>query len=182
MASVDSDEKLVREYQAGHSEGFDALVERYGRYAYRVCYRILGDHHDAEDASQEAFVRAFRGLRKLRGESRFKGWLTRIVVNVCISRLERSRPRGAGLDSADPAAPAQAPPIELTEIQQEVKAAVESLPAKQRSVFVLRTYEECSFEQIAEVLSISREAARMDLSLARKKLREALGHLLVETR
>ena len=147
-----------------------------------MCYRILGDHHDAEDASQEAFVRAFGGLRRLRGESRFKGWLTRIVVNVCISRLDRSRPRGASLDGADPAAPAEVPPIKLTETQEQVKAAVESLPAKQRSVFVLRTYEEWSFEQIAEVLGISCEAARMDLSLARKKLREALGHLLVETR
>lgn len=176
-----TDEELVTEHLAGSADAFEALVERYRAYAYRICWRMLGDHHGAEDASQEAFVRAFAALSGFRSDALFKTWFTRIVANGCINRRRAMKraPRLAG-DVPEPAARPEAPAVELTELQQKIQAAIEDLPEKQRLALILRVQENLEFEAIAEALEISPAAARVNLSLARKSLRETLAPHLVE--
>lgn len=182
MAAMTTDEDLVRAHQRGAEEAFEELVDRYQKFAYRLSYRMLGGHHDAEDVSQEAFVKAHRGLAEFRGDASFRTWFTRILVNVCINRRRSSRRIPRPVESVLDAPAADAPPaVEMTELQTRLDAAIRALPEKQRLTLILRTQENYEFDQIAGVLGITPVAARMNLSLARKQIREQLS-ADVETR
>src|SRR5262245_5120408 len=101
MASVDvsfdglEERALVEACLAGHREAFDVIVERHRRPVYQLCYRFVGNHEDASDLAQDVFVRAYRGLRRFRGQSSLATWLYRIGVNVCLNRVStRALPTG----------------------------------------------------------------------------------------
>ena len=85
MTRQTSDDELIRRHLAGDGDAFDALARRHSRYAYGLCYRMLGDHHAAEDASQEAFLKAAEALGGFRGEVPLRSWFRRILVNVCLN-------------------------------------------------------------------------------------------------
>ncbi|MBI2933839.1 MAG: sigma-70 family RNA polymerase sigma factor [Planctomycetes bacterium] len=174
-----TDEELVDEHRAGRADAFDRLVERYRAPAYRFCYRMLGNHHEAEDASQEAFVRTFTGLARFRREAPFRSWLFHILANVCLTwrRSMRDKP---GAFATDPPAERQPAPIELDEFQKQLQAAIQRLPDKQRLTLILRVDENCGFEEIARILDITPLAARVNLSLARRNLRETMPPHLLE--
>ena len=140
---------------------------------------MLGDHWSAEDALQQALLKAYAGLDDLKDRSKFRPWLTRILVNICLNH-RRSLRRHVSLGETDPPADPHLPAIELTELQEQVRAAVQLLPPKQRMALVLRTYEGCSFERIAELMGTTPDAARMNAALARRKLRELLGPTMGE--
>jgi len=179
MSEPGGDQELVRRHVSGDEAAFAALVARHRRYAYGLCYRILGNHHDAEDASQEAFLRAARGLADFRGTATFKSWLTRILINACINRQRSERRRSAASLSAESSErEAGSGGVELTELQAAVQAAIGRLPEKQRAALVLRVYEELSFGEIGELLEVTPEAARANVCLARKRLRELLSPLV----
>ena len=83
------DAALVAACVSGRREAFDVIVERHRRTVYQVCYRFVSNHEDASDLSQEAFVRAWRGLKNFKGQSALSTWLYRIAVNVCLNTRER---------------------------------------------------------------------------------------------
>src|SRR5512132_4417663 len=83
---------LVEAALAGQAGAFDLIVERHRRAVYQLCYRFVGNHEDASDLSQDVFLRAFRGLRRFRGQSSIATWLYRIGVNVCLNRLNAKTP------------------------------------------------------------------------------------------
>jgi RNA polymerase sigma-70 factor (ECF subfamily) len=153
-----SDEELVAAVQAGDSSAFDVLVRRWDRKIQGAAYRVLGSDDEARDVSQEAFLKAYRGLPAFKGEARFSSWLYQIALNLCRDRLRRRKGREfVSLDDVAPAmhgGPNVADVVESRDLARRVASAVEDLSAEQREVIVLKEYEGLTFPEIAEVLGI----------------------------
>jgi RNA polymerase sigma-70 factor (ECF subfamily) len=172
------DSALVDASLAGNREAFDVLVRRHQRHVYRLCYRFAGNHEDASDLAQDAFIRAYRGLRGFKGTSAFSTWLYRIAVNVCLNHVE-SRParRVVGVEALDgPDTRIERPDVALLrgERAAEVRAAIADLPGKQRAAVILRVYHELPHEAIAEILGSSVGAVKANFFYALANLRKAL--------
>jgi RNA polymerase sigma-70 factor (ECF subfamily) len=175
-----SEEELVRRAQAGEAEAFASLVAEHQRFVYNLALRALGNPHDAEDAAQEAFVRAWVALPGFRRKAQFRTWLYRIVTNLCYNKLPRLRRELAALGEreaselpragdADPAAP-----IEAEEQRAFLHRQIESLPEGYRLLIALRYQDELSYEEIAQVTSLPLGTVKTGLHRARARLREAL--------
>ena len=172
------DRALVAACLAGRIEGFDLVVERHKRSVYHLCFRFVGRHEDAADLSQEVFLRAYRGLKRFRGDASLSTWLYRIGVNVCLNRVSARQPLQASLDdvphlagvSSDPAAG-------LIRAQQaaRVRAAVARLPRKQRATLILRVYHDLSHQEIATALGTSVGAAKANFFHALGNLKKLLA-------
>jgi RNA polymerase sigma-70 factor, ECF subfamily len=156
---VRSDEDLVAAVRAGDSSAFDVLVRRWDRKIQGAAYRVLGSDDEARDVSQEAFLKAYRGLPGFKGEARFSSWLYQIALNLCRDRLRRRKGRelvsiedvtAVVVDSG----PSAADIVESRDRARRVAAAVEALSADQREVIVLKEYEGLTFPEIGEVLGI----------------------------
>jgi RNA polymerase sigma-70 factor (ECF subfamily) len=177
-AWADADDRtLVEVSLAGERGAFDVIVERHRRQVYQLCYRYVGNHEDAADLAQDAFIRAFKGLRGFKGESSLSTWLYRIAVNVCLNRLALKTPRSEPLDPADRVdAAAERPDVALMrgERAAEVRAAIRQLPPKQRATLILRVYHELPHEEIAGILGSSVGAAKANLFHALANLKKLL--------
>jgi RNA polymerase sigma-70 factor (ECF subfamily) len=171
------DRQLVEECLAGRREAFDVIVERHRRSVYQLCYRFVGNHEDASDLSQDAFVRAYRGLDRFRAQSAFSTWLYRIAVNVCLNRVSVKRPVMEPLD-ARPLLDdhAKNPAVELLKGERaaQVRDAIARLPRKQRATVILRVYQELSHDEIARVLGSSVGAVKANFFHAVANLKRLL--------
>ncbi|MHB8670653.1 MAG: RNA polymerase sigma factor [Acidimicrobiales bacterium] len=176
---VDQD-ALVTAARAGDRDAFEELVRATYADTYTLAYRLTGDEEDARDVTQEAYLRAFRGLRRFRGDSQFTTWLYRITANCAATSLgRRARHRHDELTEdlglvevrpeSDPESMADA---EL--LRNRVGAALAELPPRLRAVVVLRDVYDLSHEAIADELGITEAAAKVRLHRARRKLRERL--------
>jgi RNA polymerase sigma-70 factor (ECF subfamily) len=176
-----SDEEVVRRVLAGDTSLFEILMRRYNQRLFRVTRGILADDAEAEDVTQEAYVRAFRELAKFRGEASFSTWLTRIACHEALARSQKRRrlvPIG-GIDGGGPPDPPSqdfGPDRELEnrELQAVLREAVEVLPDPLRAVFCLREIEGLSTEETADVLGLTVENARVLLHRAKRSLRQTL--------
>lgn len=171
----------VEAAQAGDREAFDELVRQTYDDTFSLALRLTGNCADAEDVAQDTYLRAFRGLARFRGDSSFGTWLYRITSN-CASSLVSRRPR-AGVHEVldddtvivderpdhDPSAR-----MEAADLRERLVEAVGQLPAKLRSVIVLRDIYDLSHEAIARQLGITETAAKVRLHRAREKLRSQL--------
>src|SRR5689334_18190072 len=184
-ASPLSDEELVALSQAGDFDSFNQLVARWERPIYALAYRTLGREEDARDVVQEAFLRAFRGLKGFKGEAKFSSWLYRITLNLCRDWIRRERrapivqvPEGTDpIDLAD----TQAAPTESVEelvSRREMSAAVAramaELPEEQRTAILLKEYHGLTFQEIADTLhcplSTVKTRLYQGLSVLRRRL------------
>ena len=183
----DGDRELIERVKKGESSAFRELVERYKRQAYYVAFDFMGSHEDAEDISQEAFIKVYQSIRSFRGEAQFSTWLHRIVVNLCISEKRKKSSKdmeyyGDTLpeemhhahDSDSPDHPESA--LQSTKIQQHIQEALDRLPAKQRTVFVLRFYQDMPLKEIGRVLKLSEGTVKSHLFRTLRKLREYLKY------
>src|SRR5262249_41414221 len=93
-----TDAELVDAALAGGRAAFDAIAERHPRHVYELCYRFVGNHEDASDLAQDVFVRAYRGLKRFRGQASLGTWLYRIGVNVCLNRLGAKAPKAEAIE------------------------------------------------------------------------------------
>jgi RNA polymerase sigma-70 factor (ECF subfamily) len=181
-AAVISDEEVVARVRAGEIELFELLLRRYNQRVYRTARAVLRNDAEAEDVTQEAWVRAFSHLDQFEHRARFSTWLTRIALHEAWSRARRSRrfedPPVTAAEGAEPAIPSSPsnPESETAgrEIRSHVEAAVESLPEGYRVVFVLREIEELSTAETAEALDLSEDVVKTRLHRARAMLRRAL--------
>ncbi len=154
--------------------------------AYTLAYRLTGDEEDARDVVQEAYLRAYRGLKRFRGEAQFTTWLYRITANCASSALgKRARHRHDVLEDDDDVVDVSgrvdpAEQADRGEVRDRVKQALAELPPRLRSVVVLRDVYDLSHEAIAAELGISESAAKVRLHRARRKLRELLYPLAGE--
>lgn len=151
--------------RSGETWALEQFFNRYQSQVYSLCYRLLGRAEDAQDATQSAFIKAFRSLPRFRGDSGVKTWLYRIAVNEAMS-LVRSRRNTAGLSDE----PGPAPEPALVE-RLAVEQALTRITPDHRAVLVLRFWEGLSYEEIAGVLQISLSAAKMRLHRARDEFR-----------
>jgi RNA polymerase sigma-70 factor, ECF subfamily len=171
-ATTDAD--LVSKAQAGRLDAFEELVRRHRLATYRVALRMLGDEHDAEDATQDAFVQAWRNLARFRADAAFSTWMYRIVTNRCLN-LIRARRRTEPLPH-DRQAPASEPDriAEGRWQVEDLKRAIARLTPEQRAPLVLRELEGCSYGEIAEALELSIPAVKSRLHRARLELLSAM--------
>jgi RNA polymerase sigma-70 factor (ECF subfamily) len=172
--------ELVERARAGDAGAFEALVLAHQRFVYNLAWRALGSPQDAEDAAQEAFVRAWLALPNFRGQAQFRTWLYRIVTNVCVNRLPRLRRDLAALgDEAAgdlPDAPAADPAAahEAAEARARLHRHIDALPETYRMLILLRYQEALAYEEIAGVLSVPLGTVKAGLFRAHARLRAAL--------
>jgi RNA polymerase sigma-70 factor (ECF subfamily) len=173
VALTDAD--LVSRAQAGQLDAFEQLVRKHRLATYRVALRMLGDESDAEDATQDAFVQAWRNLGGFRADAAFPTWMYRIVTNRCLNML-RARRRTEPLPD-DREAPASRPDriAEARWQVEDLKLAILRLTPEQRAPLVLRELQGCSYEEIAEALDVSISAVKSRLHRARLELLSAMG-------
>jgi RNA polymerase sigma-70 factor (ECF subfamily) len=171
---------LVTAAKAGDRQAFDDLVRATYAGTYTLAYRLTGNEEDARDVVQDAYLRAYKGLKRFREEAQFTTWLYRITAN-CASTTLRKRSRTSHDDIDDEVELAderrEHDPVERAELSLErdrVSAAVASLPPRLRAVVVLRDVYDLPHEAIAAELGITEAAAKVRLHRARKKLRERL--------
>ncbi len=173
VALTDAD--LVSRAQAGQLDAFEELVRRHRLASYRVALRMLGDESDAEDATQDAFVQAWRNLGGFRSDAAFSTWMYRIVTNRCLNLL-RARRRTEPLSERHEAPTARPDRIAEARWQvEDLKLAIGRLTPEQRGPLVLRELEGCSYEEIAEALDVSISAVKSRLHRARLELLAAMG-------
>jgi RNA polymerase sigma-70 factor (ECF subfamily) len=167
------DVELVALAREGSRPALEALVRRYQKPVYHVCYRYVRDRDAAADLTQRAFIRAVESLSEIRTPGLFGGWLFRIGVNLSLNHL-RDGARFVHGDAAIPedrSVPAIEGALELAEESQALQAAVARLPRRQRMIVELRVYRELSFREIARELDTSANAAKVSYHHAVKKLR-----------
>jgi RNA polymerase sigma-70 factor (ECF subfamily) len=187
-----SDAGLVEECRNGEGSAFDELVRRYKDRVYNVAYRLLGHREDALDVSQEVFVRAYGAIKEFRGEARLSTWLHSIACNLARNRLRdgsrKGRDRGISLEALDVAAPDVARAASATydtprdaaerrEMDELLQRCLNELPEHCRTVFVLRTFDNLSYEEIAETVGCPAGTVKSRLNQARRLLRERLHAL-----
>lgn len=171
-----SDRHLARLASGGNGEAFDLLLERHHSLIYRLCWGLLGDRSDADDATQETFVRAYQSLGKYDATRAFTPWLRGIAANVCLQSLRRRSRRWGrqtSLDTqfVDPVVPSEP---ERSDLADEALMALSQLDETYRLPLAMFYLEEASVAEMAEALSISPGAARVRLHRGREALRKAL--------
>jgi RNA polymerase sigma-70 factor (ECF subfamily) len=173
------DHNLVARAQQGDREAFGELVRRHREGVINVVYRMCGDAALAEDAAQEAFIRAWRHLAGYQPRSPFRNWVYRIAANAALDVLRREKAT-TGIDDAPVAAPGPGPEAALIEHEraERVRQAVLALPPASRAVLVLREYEGLSYQEIAYTLDIPLGTVMSRLNYARSRMREALAAYL----
>ena len=178
---TESDEALVSRTLSGDLAAFRTLVERHRDVVYRVAARIVGEA-DAEDVTQDAFLRAFHRLSLFRGESSFRSWLLRIAHNASLNALARRRDApvedverafpGAEIRGGDVRTPADE--LELSERQERLARKLRLLRPSHRAVLVLRDVEGLTYEEIAQVTEMPLGSVKGRLHRARRELIEVL--------
>lgn len=177
---LDLDAELVARARAGDYAAFEDLVRQYRNDVFALCYHYVRNREDAWDLSQEVFVKAHRALKGFRGDARFKTWLLRIASNRCKDFFKKRRLRTIALDQEEgtmevlspDAGPARQ--LEAKELGAAIRSALDTLPEKHRTAFVLREFEGLSYEEMSEVMGCSPGTVMSRLHNARKKLQSAL--------
>jgi RNA polymerase sigma-70 factor, ECF subfamily len=177
---------LIQAAKRGDVEAFNRLVLAYQDMAYSVAYRIMGESDSAADATQEAFISAFRKLHQFKGE-RFKPWLMRIVTNACYDELRRRQRRPASSlealhdvaphsDSLDLHSHQENPEhhAQRSELSTAIEDCINALPDDQRVVAVLADVEGYAYQEIAAIAGVALGTVKSRLSRARARLRECL--------
>ena len=180
----DSDAELARRVARGDTRAFEQVMRRYNRALFRTARAILRDDGLAEDAVQEAYIRAYGAIGGFRGESKLSTWLIRIVANEALARRRKDVRRAevmpiSGGDAVDLERPMEEDGpqqmAERGEMRRLLEAKIDRLPDSYRAVFVLRALEELSVEETGAALGIPEATVRSRFFRARGLLREAIS-------
>lgn len=195
---VDVDIDLVRRSQQGDTAALQELVVKYQKWVYSLCYRVLGNHADADDIAQETFVAIYRHINKFKPQTNatFAGWLYRITINLCRNQIRKQkRRREDSLDAPvfisdngdkSPCLADFIPDDKLNpkkeilnqELNSMIQAALNCLSAEHRMAFVLHEYQELSYKEIAEIMQCPIGTIMSRLYHAKRELREKLKNYL----
>jgi RNA polymerase sigma-70 factor (ECF subfamily) len=181
-ALMNSTEELVARVRAGDEEAFRLIFERYSRPVLGFIFDMVGDRNVAEDLAQETFVRAFRGLKSLRDESKLSTWLFQIAKNVARESLRERRRTGTRVEIDDEEVffelhderPTPAGQLLDKELNGVIRKALMRLDEDKRLVFTLKVLQHRSYEEIAEITGDSVPAIKSRLHRARLSLRDAI--------
>jgi RNA polymerase sigma-70 factor (ECF subfamily) len=191
MAEERTDEDLLAAYQQGEVGAFELLLRRHRAPLFTFLLRMLGDREKAEDLAQETFLRIVKGAQAWQQRARFQTWLFTIARNLCVDQSRRDRFRRAdsldaqgapGSEGDEPALIDSVPSRELdpsrgaesARLRPQLLAALESLPAEQREVFLLREQAGLPFKEIAELTSVNENTVKSRMRYALEGLRKAL--------
>lgn len=180
----EADARLVELARSGDAEAFERLVRRHLRAAFLVALAVVGEHADAEDVCQDAFIAALERLDDCRKPDRFQAWLLQIVRNRALSLQRHRRVRQAiPLEQAVTAVDRRANPLTdaaRAELRDRLLSGLEGLTEVQRTVLLLHDLEGWRHREIGELLMIPEGTVRAHLSYARRNMRERLGNALCE--
>ncbi|PLR95499.1 RNA polymerase sigma factor SigW [Bacillus sp. T33-2] len=181
--------KRIKQVIKGDQNAYAEIVELYKDRVFQLCFRMLGNRHEAEDMAQEAFIRAYININSFNQNLKFSTWLYRIATNLCIDRLRKKKP-DYYLDAEVPgteglnmysqvASDTELPEDELEslELQDMVQKEISKLPDKYRSVIVLKYIEELSLNEISEILDLPLGTVKTRIHRGREALRQQLRHV-----
>jgi RNA polymerase sigma-70 factor (ECF subfamily) len=177
---ADPDIELMLRFQKGEQRCFEELVNKHTRGVLNLVYRYLGDASRAEDVAQDIFVKVYRARMSYEPKAKFSTWLYRIAVNHCLNqiRARKNQPSlAAPINDLLEEPEGEHPDARMSrlELQQAVKAAIDSLPENQRMAVILARYEDMSYDQIADAMQMSLEAVKSVLFRAKENLKLALA-------
>lgn len=181
--------KRIKQVLKGDQSAYGEIVEIYKDKVFQLCYRILGNRHEAEDMAQEAFIRAYVNIASFNIDLKFSTWLYRIATNLCIDRIRKKKPdyyldaEVSGTDgltmysqiASDTILPEDE--IESLELQETIQREITKLPEKYRSVIVLKYIEELSLNEISEILDIPLGTVKTRIHRGREALRHQLRNV-----
>ena len=178
----DAERALIDRAQQGDHDAFAALMNEHQRYVYNLALRVLRDENEALDLAQETFVRAWSALPNFRGQSKFRTWLYRIVTNLCYNRLPGLRRSLNALGDAvveeipnpDSKSGNPARKLEMQELREHLRQAVDDLDERYRLLITLRYQDELSYDEIASTLNLPLGTVKTGLFRAKERLRRAL--------
>ena len=176
VQSGPQDGELVAMTLGGNSEAFATLVERYDRAVYHLAYRTLHNVEEARDATQEAFFKAYRSLRTFKQGAKFSTWIFAIAYHACCDRLSRNK-RYSNEEMPERADPSPGPEREAIALDEarRLRAAIDALPEKYRTVITLYHLQGKQYEEIAEVLGLPMGTVKTHLFRAKEQLRKLLS-------
>lgn len=181
-----SEKRLIALAKEGDMEAFESLVRKHQKSIYYLCHRMTGTHQSADDLSQEAFIKAYLSLSSFKDGMSFFTWIRKIAVNNSLNFLKANKreellgdnesrvPDNAS--SADRELPQDK--LQRNRLEQKFKEALNALPVKQRIIFILRFYENQSYEEISQILDLPKGTVMSRLSRARKKLKTLLADFM----
>ena len=171
-----TDSALVRRVLNGDTEAYGALVDRYYDHYARFALHMLGNRQDAEEALQDAFLRAYQALPHYQERERFGAWVFHILTNRCRTVAARRRTRERTFVAGDQAllGATAGEPADDADWREEIQRALARLPADQREAFLLKHVEELSYEEMAEVTGVGVSALKMRVKRACGRLRDLL--------
>jgi RNA polymerase sigma-70 factor (ECF subfamily) len=182
---------LIRQSKAGDIESFERLIAKYQKKAFNIAYHMLGNPEDANDVTQEALIKAYKGIKNFRGRSSFSTWLYTIVNNTCIDFIRKNRKANIiYLDreyeteegvykiqlNSNEDTPEQL--FEKREVQRLVRESIGELGYDYRKVIILRDIEDFSYKEIAQILNCPEGTVKSRISRARNSLKAIIGEKL----
>ena len=180
------EKRLIQQAAAGDAAAFEKLVLRYQTQVYSLAYRMVGNEADAQDLAQEAFVRSWRALDSFQFSSQFSTWLYRLTSNICIDFLRAQKKRKhisltvlqddeqQQWDMPDHR-PLPEEQMIVTQEREALTKAIAALDPEYRQVLILRIVNDCSYQQISEIMGIREGTVKSRLSRAREQLRKKLA-------
>jgi RNA polymerase sigma-70 factor, ECF subfamily len=191
---LEEDLGLIQRCLEGDEEGYEELVSRFQGMVYNLAYRFMGSPQEAEDLTQEVFLKIFRSLKSFRGASTLKTWIYRITTNMALNRLKFQRRRkrhrqvsidqemGQDLPPMSESLPDERPGPERqahsTEITRRLQEALDSISADQKAAVILRDVEGLTYEEIAEALDINIGTVKSRLARGRSNIQEIMKDML----
>jgi RNA polymerase sigma-70 factor (ECF subfamily) len=175
---IDLSPEWIAQAQRGNSEAFSRLVEACQTPVFNLCYRMLNDPYEAEDAAQETFLRAYNNLRRYDNARPFLTWLLSIAAHYCIDQIRKRRMNLLSLDDVvylDPPDPSPGPESSLStgEEQKRVRLLLEKLSPQDRAAVIMLYWYDLSYDEIAEALSMTVSAVKSRLHRARQVMAQS---------
>ena len=189
---ADEERRAIADAQSGDVQSFNTLVRQYEGRVYSLCYRMLGDPDSAADATQDAFLSAYRNIRSFRGGS-FRSWMLRIATNTCYDALRARKRRPTVSLDIDVEDDSEQSPLQIAddaetpddvvvrrELASEIQRGLGTLPEDQRAVLILSDIEGLAYDEIAQITGANLGTVKSRLSRGRARLRDVLkaGELL----
>lgn len=167
------DKDIIRTVREKSERGFRLLMQKYKQPIYWHIRRLVVAHDDAQDATQETFIRIFRSFDKFRDENSFRGWIFRIATNEALRQIESRKQGQVSLEEDENNANRimASDYVDFTDLEAvKLQKAIQSLPTKQQAAFNLRYYDELSYEEIAEATGSTASSVKANFHIAKEKI------------